>query len=252
MNPFTAILFNTIRENYRNRFFVVTFVLAIIIFFFSILLGELSFEERQKILFDLGTSGIHWVMLVMAIFMGSFTLQKELERQTYMTLLASPLSRTEFLLGKFFGLWALMKMTLIILAIILYFLIGKIPFLSFSCVIYGILLEGLVLLASSFLFALLFSPTVGLLCSFSFFIIGNWLEDLHFFADRSNDEIYKTFAKIMDLVIPHFYASNWRYFYLLNQGIELKRVLLVSMHFLIWTTLLMALAQFSFQRKVLS
>lgn len=252
MKQLLIILNATFKENYRNRFFVTVVFLGVGFFILSLLLGEMSFEEQQKILFDLGTSGLHWVMLLISVFMGSFTMHRELEKQTYMTLLSSPMSRTQFVLGKFFGLWMLLKLTVIFLAFILYLLLGQISFLFYCTVIYGILLEGLVLLAFSFLFALLLSPTIGILCSFTIFLMGHWLEDLHFFANRSSLDIYRWFSQFMNLVIPHFYELNWRFLHLANKGIALNRVLLATLHSVIWTALVLILVHFVFRRKVLS
>lgn len=252
MNRILAIIANTFRENYRNRFFGVLFLLSVVLIFLSLLLGELSFEEHQKILFDVGLSGIHMVMLVMTIFMGSFTLHREFEKQTYMTLLASPLRRGEFLLGKIFGLWILIILTLFGLSILLFSLLGEVNILNFFLIFYGIVLESLVLLACAFLFALTLSPVVGLLSGFTIYFIGNWLDDLSFFASKSGSEAYVKFAKVIKMVVPNLQESNWRFFYLLNEGIQPERLTFVSIHLILWSVFLIFISDFVFRRKSLT
>lgn len=252
MNRVFAIIQNTFKENYRNRFFGVLFLLSVVLLFISLLLGELSFEEHQKILFDVGMSGIHLVMLVMTIFMGSFTLHREFEKQTYMTLLAGPLKRGEFLLGKVLGLWTLIFMTLFGLSILLFLLLGEVNLLNYLLVFYGVLLESLVLLTCSFLFALTLSPVVGLLSGFTIYFMGNWLDELHFFAEKSHSDVYLGFAKIMKAIVPNLQESNWRYFYLLNEGVQSERVLLVSIHLILWALFLFFISDFVFKRKSLT
>lgn len=252
MNRIWAIVLTTFRENYRNRFFGVLFLMSVILLFFSLLLGELSFEEHQKILFDVGFSSIHIVMLVMTIFMGSFTLNREFEKQTYMTLLASPLRRGEFLLGKIIGLWSLIFLTLFGLSVMLYSLLGDVNIINFSFIFYGILLEGLVLLTCSFFFALTLSPIVGLLSGFTIYFIGNWLEDLEFFAKKSKIDAYISFSNAAKTIFPNLYESNWRYFYLLEEGVSLDRVFYVSVHLLIWSVFLFFISDFVFRKKSLT
>jgi ABC-type transport system involved in multi-copper enzyme maturation permease subunit len=252
MNRIWAIIQNTFRENYRNRFFGVLFLLSVVLLFLSVLLGELSFEEHQKILFDVGMSGIHMVMLVMTIFMGSFTLHREFEKQTYMTLLASPLRRGEFLLGKILGLWSLILFTLFGLSILLFSLLGNVNPVNFFMVFYGVVLESLVLLTCSFFFALTLSPVVGLLSGFTVYFIGNWLDDLYFFANRSKSEMYLNFAKTMKMIMPNLQDSNWRYYYLLTENIQTERVILVSIHLSLWALFLFFISDFVFKRKSLT
>jgi ABC-type transport system involved in multi-copper enzyme maturation permease subunit len=252
MNRIWAITLTTFRENYRNRFFGVLFLMSVVLLFFSLILGELSFEEHQKILFDVGFGCIHVVMLVMTIFMGSFTLNREFEKQTYMTLLASPLRRGEFLLGKIIGLWTLIFLTLFGLSVLLYSLLGNVNIIHFYFIFYGILLEGLVLLTCSFFFALTLSPIVGLLSGFTIYFIGNWLEDLQYFAQKSKLESYITFAKTAKMIFPNLMDSNWRYFYLLEEGISLDRIFYVSTHLFIWAIFLFFIANWVFHKKSLT
>jgi ABC-type transport system involved in multi-copper enzyme maturation permease subunit len=252
MNQIFAITLNTFKENYRNRFFGVMFLLSVALLLLSLLLGELSFEEHHKILFDVGISGIHTVMLVMTIFMGSFTLHREFEKQTYMTLLASPLRRGEFLIGKMLGLWTLIIFTLFGLSLLLFLLLDQINFINFFLVFYGIILESIVLLTCSFLFALTLSPVVGLLSAFTIYFIGNWLDDLYFFAKKSGSDSYLIFAKIIKMIVPNLQDSNWRYFYLLNDGIPSNRVVLVSFHLFLWSLFLFFISNFVFKRKSLT
>ena len=81
-----VILQNSFREMYRDRFFLILLLGVILLFGLSILLGELSFEEHKRILFDLGISAIHWLNLGLCLFIGGTSLRREFERQTYLDL----------------------------------------------------------------------------------------------------------------------------------------------------------------------
>jgi ABC-type transport system involved in multi-copper enzyme maturation permease subunit len=169
-----------------------------------------------------------------------------------MTLLASPLRRSEFLLGKMLGLWILIVLTLFGLSCMLLSLLGDVNPINFCLVFYGILLESLVLLACSFLFALTLSPVVGLLSGFSIYFIGNWLDDLSFFAQKSSSQSFLYFAKTIKMFTPNLQDSNWRFFYLLNEGISPNRVILVSIHLLLWSLVLFFISDYVFKKKSLT
>ena len=60
---------------------------------------------------------------LLAVFLGSSLLHKELDRRTIYAVMAKPICRAEFLMGKFLGLWTttgflLSGMTLMVLALL--------------------------------------------------------------------------------------------------------------------------------------
>jgi len=245
-----TISLNSFREMYRDRYFLIL-VLAVITFFcLSLLLGELSFEEHKRILFDLGISSIHWLNLGLCLFIGGTSLRRELERQTYMTLLSSPLSRIEFLLGKLGGIFLVSVLSTFLLGGVLLILLKSPESLrNFSVILLGISFESALLLAISVLMSLILSPFVGLFASFSIFLIGHWLESLKYFADKSKNPLYLQFADIMGWIFPNLYRLNWRSTYVLETGVPVTIGLMSLIHAIAWIGLLIFLSQLIFKRK---
>src|SRR5688500_16242517 len=68
------------------------------------LLSQLTAGQDVKIMKDLGLAAISLFGRCIAIFIGIGLVSKEVERRSIYALLAKPMSRTELLLGKFFGL----------------------------------------------------------------------------------------------------------------------------------------------------
>lgn len=250
MQRILTISLNSFREMYRDRYFLIL-ILAVVVFFgLSLLLGELSFEEHTRILFDLGISSIHWLNLGLCIFIGGTSLRRELERQTYMTLLSSPLSRLEFLLGKFGGILLVSVVSTFLLGGGLLFLL-KAPgsLQNFSVVLVGIIFEAALLLSISTLMSLILSPFVGLFASFSIFLLGHWLESLKLFADKSKNLAYINFADAMGWLVPNLYRLNWRSTYVLETGVPVDVGVMSLAHALAWIGLLMFLSHLVFKRK---
>jgi ABC-type transport system involved in multi-copper enzyme maturation permease subunit len=72
--------------------------------------GELKFIA------DFGFGGMFFFGSVLAVVMTAQLFFSEIDNKTALTLLAKPLSRAEFLLGKFFGAWAVLGVFVLVLA----------------------------------------------------------------------------------------------------------------------------------------
>ncbi|MCA9651257.1 MAG: ABC transporter permease [Myxococcales bacterium] len=98
-----AIALNTFREAVRNRVLYVLALFAVGLMAFSLVLGELSMHEEERVIEDLGLAGISLVGVIIALFLGVNLLSKELDRKTVYFVIPKPLQRWEFLLGKYLG-----------------------------------------------------------------------------------------------------------------------------------------------------
>lgn len=99
-----AIALNTYREAVRDRVLHGVLGAAIFVLCFTLALAELSLGERARVVTDLGLASISLFSVIVAVFLGSSLLYKEIERKTLYVILPKPLRRSEFLVGKFFGI----------------------------------------------------------------------------------------------------------------------------------------------------
>lgn len=95
---------NTAREAIRNKLLYSLLFFAILIIAFSAVLSTLSYVERERILQDFGLAAIRLFSVMIAIFVGVGLIHREVDRRTVFTILSKPLTRAEFLLGKYVGL----------------------------------------------------------------------------------------------------------------------------------------------------
>lgn len=101
-----AIALNTYREAVRDRVLFGVLALAAGVLALTLALGELSLDQQMRVVTDLGLASISMFSVVIAIFLGSSLLYKEIERKTLYVILPKPIGRFEFLLGKYFGIVA--------------------------------------------------------------------------------------------------------------------------------------------------
>lgn len=99
-----AIALNTFREAVRDRVLYGVLGFAVLVLLFALALAELSLGEEERVVADLGFASISLFSVVIAIFLGSSLLYKEIERKTLYVILPKPIARGEFLVGKYLGI----------------------------------------------------------------------------------------------------------------------------------------------------
>jgi len=100
-----AISINTFREAVRDRVLYGVLGFACAVLLFTLAVAELSVHEQARVVSDVGLASISLFSVVVAIFLGSSLLYKEIEHKTLYVILPKPVRRAEFLLGKYFGIF---------------------------------------------------------------------------------------------------------------------------------------------------
>jgi Cu-processing system permease protein len=99
-----AIAINTFREAVRDKVLYGVLGFASLNLLFTLALAELSLHEQRRVVLDVGLAAISFFSVVIAIFLGSSLLYKEIEKKTLYVILPKPIRRHEFLLGKYLGI----------------------------------------------------------------------------------------------------------------------------------------------------
>jgi Cu-processing system permease protein len=99
-----AIAINTFREAVRDKVLYGVLGFGCFVLFFTLAIAELSLHEQSRVIEDVGLASISLFSVIVSVFLGSSLLYKEIERKTLYVILPKPISRTEFLLGKYFGI----------------------------------------------------------------------------------------------------------------------------------------------------
>ena len=107
----------TFLEAVRQRFFAFLLVLSAAMVLSSVSFRVFDFGHGElKFIADFGFGGMFFFGSVLAVVMTAQLFFSEIDNRTALTLLAKPLSRAEFLLGKFFGAWAVLGVFIVVLA----------------------------------------------------------------------------------------------------------------------------------------
>jgi ABC-type transport system involved in multi-copper enzyme maturation permease subunit len=98
-----AIALNTYREAVRAKLLLSMLGLALATSAYSLILGTLSLHHEARVIADVGAASMSFYAVITAIVMGATSLYRELELKTIFPMLARPLRRHEYLLGKYLG-----------------------------------------------------------------------------------------------------------------------------------------------------
>lgn len=98
-----AVMFNTYREAVRARILHGLFALALATAGYSYIVGEYASRSRMRVVSDLGAASVSLYGIVVAIVLAATSLYRELELKTLFPVLARPIHRWEYLLGKYLG-----------------------------------------------------------------------------------------------------------------------------------------------------
>ena len=180
MKSIFLIAQNTITELLRNRVLYILLLFVLFLMGLMLALGQLSHAERERLTLGLGLPSIHFCLVLLTIFIGGSLVFKEIERLTIITLLARPISRYEFLLGKYLGFMTILKLIGVGLLLIFYFklrLMGyEVSFFILALIFLGFLLEMSLLLAVTLFFSTFSGTFLTVSFAFSFFIAGHWID----------------------------------------------------------------------------
>jgi ABC-type transport system involved in multi-copper enzyme maturation permease subunit len=98
-----AIAMNTYREAVRGRVLHALLALALATTAYSLVIATLSLHQEPRVIADLGAASISLYVVIVAIVLGATSLHREIEHKTIFPILARPLRRHEYLIGKYLG-----------------------------------------------------------------------------------------------------------------------------------------------------
>ena len=99
-----VIATNTFRETIRDRVLGVIVLFALLMIAGSLWLASISLGEEARTMYDFGLVAVTLFGLVVAVFVGASLVHKEVDKRTVFILFSKPVSRGEFIWGKFIGL----------------------------------------------------------------------------------------------------------------------------------------------------
>jgi len=120
MRSILHVATHVFRDSVRDKVLYSIVAFAVILMVSSFLIGQLTAGQDVKIIKDLGLAAMSLFGLFIAIFIGVGLVSREIERRSIYAVLAKPIRRHEFVIGKYLGLVGTLLANLAVMAVAYY------------------------------------------------------------------------------------------------------------------------------------
>jgi ABC-type transport system involved in multi-copper enzyme maturation permease subunit len=209
-----VIAIHTFKELVREKVLYNFVAFALLLIGAAILFGTISVGVEQMILITLGLTSISVFGLLIAIFIGIDLVSKEIDRRTIYNILSKPVSRPEFILGKYLGLLLTLGLNTAIMTAGFYAALFYqkrtlgLGDLRFVGAVYFILLQLAIVVGIALVFSCISTPVLSAVYTFCLYVIGNLSADLRAFGQESHNALLGTVSDILYYLLPNFGNFN--------------------------------------------
>jgi ABC-type transport system involved in multi-copper enzyme maturation permease subunit len=206
-----AVAGNTLREAVRNRVLYTFLFFAVGLIGLGVVLSTLSYVEQERILQDVGLAAIRIFGVAIAVFVGVGLIHKEVDRRTIHTILSKPVSRTEFLLGKYLGLVTTLWLQVAVMAVafVIVSVAAGAPLGAGHAAAIGLLAVELSLVVGiATLFSCFTTPLLASLFSCGLFLAGHLSRDLRALGAQSDLVAVRHVTGFLYRVLPDLQGFN--------------------------------------------
>jgi len=220
MNAARCVAVAVFRESVRDRVFYNLLFFALLLVGASILIGQLTAGQDVKIIKDLGLAATSLFGLFIAIFVGINLVSKEVDRRSVYPLFAKPITRAQFILGKYAGLLLTLLANVVVMSVALYtvlfFLARGVPEgvqkawdapamdPGLLVAIGMIYLELAVVTAVALFFSTYSSPMLSAVFTLGIYLVGQFNSDLKHFDTIVDSAPAIAIAKASYYLLPDF------------------------------------------------
>jgi len=180
----------------------------------SIIAGQISIGIEQTVIVTLGLSAISLIGLLISVFIGVGLVSKEMDKRTLYALLAKPVRRWEFLLGKFGGLVLTLAVNTAAmgLGLFLALMYAKQTLergdATVFVAVYFIWLKLALVVALALLFSCFTTPLLAILFTAGVYIVGLYVQELRNMPMQVMSPGMTAFTKWLSYLLPNFENFN--------------------------------------------
>jgi Cu-processing system permease protein len=257
----------TFFEARRRRFMNVVLIFAVILIGLSSFFATLSPSAELNMMLDVGIGAIRLCGMLIAVFLGSRLIADEIEKKTVDVILAKPVRRSEFVIGKFLGMWITVVSFLLVMGAAFFVVYEfKAPQLVAKAQAVGlalslqetsvnvlkatllILFEMMVLSSIAITVSTFASWIFSAVASLTIYFAGQLASYFQHMATFNDPHVQivnpaiKTFAWIMYRLIPHFEYFDIREKILTHDPVYWEMIGMTAGHGVLYSLVLVALA----------
>lgn len=253
MRSILVIARMSLLENSRKQVFHVLCLLMLGVIAGSTLLSIFTEGTKLKILKDLCMTCLLFSGAVLSIALGATGVPNDVENRTLYPIIARPITRLHYLLGKFFGTMLTVGLGVCGLALVfgalIYFYQGS--FDRFLPVAVGfVLLEAAVIAAVATMLSTMTSPAVAAVLSFMVYLCGTI--KIGYFGEmlaKSTNPVVKSFGGFVYHALPNLECFNLKAGLVHQNAIPSAYLAQVALYGLLYGAFVLAIGSLCFARK---
>lgn len=267
MNKLLPIAFITFKEGIRNRAIYGIAVLSLMLAGVNILVSGMIPQDVGKVSIDIGLASISFSGLLLVMFVGINLVAKDFDKRTIYMVLSRPISRGQYILGKFFGICLLVLSSVLSLS---FFSLGTIALLKFMypnyfprfswgnvllAVVFILLMLCLLSAMSLFFASFTTNSFITVVLTVMTYILGHGIagvRELMTSADVVGIKISPLTQKIVEFayyIFPNFALFDIKMQAAHALAIPMSYVVSVVVYFLFYLSLVLFLAAIIFERR---
>jgi len=253
MKNIITIAKSTFRETIRDKILYSILGFALLFIVSTIFFGSISLGEDIKIIRDFGLAGIYIFSIIIAIFVGTSLVYKELEKRTLYITLSKPVSRAQFVVGKFMGLMLCLILVILLMTTVYLIVVaakgGGFDYRGLIAIIMS-LPELAIFVALSILFSTFSTPLASTIYAVIVLYIGHSLELAVKFFTKSGGAGYYIF-KALYYILPNLEKFNLRNIAVHQVNLSLSAIIYSLLYGIVYVTILLLLANWSLKKTEL-
>jgi Cu-processing system permease protein len=250
-----VVALNTFREAVRDRVLYNLVFFALLMMVAAIAVGQISIGIEQTVIVSLGLSAISVIGLLISIFIGVALVSKEMDKRTLYALLAKPVRRWEFLLGKFGGLvltlavnTAAMALGLLLVMIYVKHSLEQSDAVVLVAV-YFILLKLALIVALALLFSCFTTPLLAILFTVGLYIVGLYVQELRNLPVEVMSPAMAAFTRWLSYLLPNFENFNVMAMAAHGRAVPGALILQNTLYAVVYCTIVLTAAAAVFSRR---
>ena len=252
MSKIASIAALTLREALRQKLAVNLLVFAVLLIAGSITISELTFGEQYRIISDLTLTSAQIFGTLIAVFVGGGLVAGDLQRRTLFPVLAKPVSRTQYVVGRYLGLLVTLTLNLTVMAAaslaVLAVYTGGLGFLAtspFASAFVGVLAQLAVVSAIAIFFSAVTNSTLAAIFTLFLTFAGHLSRG---FAAYWEGEGHRA-VQALSYVIPGLAALDYKVNLVYQAPVPLPQLTWTLLYAGLYATLAIALAALLFNRR---
>jgi len=249
--PILTLARYTIRGYVKERVLFVVLFFAVLLMLSTYLLSPLAVGAREKIVVDIGLASISIMGVLLIVLLGAGSFHQEKERGILKALLVKPITRTDFVLGKYAGTVVTVSTVVLLMALVHFAMMamsGTPITARVLTAVYLAVLETMVVTAVLTFYSSFTSPVLASFFTLATVAAGHLSKDLLIFADRAKGIAHHV-AVGAYYVLPNLGLLNIRSEAVHNLPLADGFVYSVTVYALFYATTLLVLSTLIFRAR---